>query len=801
MKAFLSHSSADREFVEAVYSALIPDCLWLDRAEIEWGDRFVDEISEGIRNATDFVLFWSASAAASEWVRIETHMAFLRSLESRAIRFRIVRLDNTELPLHLRPFQYLRVRASNDAVGEVVSTLRTALGEPTRGVRHRFFDRNSELERIEAMVNDHDTRVVFLQGFQGIGKTALANEALRRFFQGSSAVTVPITSGTGPAELALKLHHVAFGSVPPEVSGVEALALIEKAVEHIAGRGQFIILRDCQHWLDDEQRPQEPLPTVIRQAKVLAETAQNPLFMTSTRRPRVPADLSAAVSFIRVGGLPTAHTASVIGLWYEMAEGQELAPEAASKVAAEVHGHPVAAKLAANLIGQYGVEHLLQFPRELVRLRRDLAKTLIGELTLRESAHKLLEALAIIGVPIPSRVLGRALGLGDDGFLEAVGDATKAGLAETADHGHLALHPLVAEHFWRSHFSRVDYIDVAARVAAVVHEHLRQLAVQSAGYVAVLQAVTRLYFLSGDIGAGRAVRRDLRGELARAAITHYDRREFELAEIFVQEVLKEQKWNWRMRQYLARIRIRQRRWVEADGIVDGLLAERPGDVGARHLRGWRLLRFGSYEAALDVLVGILAEREHVASMRDGAECLYRLGRTGEALELLERAKKIESDNPYTLDLEARIYEESGAFEKAEAAARVAVIRNPSSWSLRHRLARILNALGRQAEAVGEARESVNLDPAQFVARSTLVSLLLDTGEIVEAETQVDGLGRLAVDKTHGHVVVHLSARLLFQRGDHEGALRLIQRQVEQGANLAASYGLLGQIRLAQFVFV
>ena len=94
---------------------------------------------------------------------------------------------------------------------------------------------------------------------------------------------------------------------------------------------------------------------------------------------------------------------------------------------------------------------------------------------------------------------------------------------------------------------------------------------------------------------------------------------------------------------------------------------------------------------------------------------------------------------------------------------------------------------------------MNLDPAQFVARSTLVSLLLDTGEIVEAATQVDGLGGLAVDQTHRHVVVHLSARLLFQRGDHEGALRLIQRQVEQGANLAASYGLLGQIRLAQFL--
>ena len=609
---------------------------------------------------------------------------------------------------------------------------------------------------------------------------------------------MPVTAGTGPTELALRLHHEAFNKLAPEVSGIEALASVERAIERIVGRGQFIIFRDCQHWLDDEQAPQEPLLTVIRQARVLAETGRHPLFLTSTRRPRVPVDLSACVSHIRVGGLPTGYMASVVSLWYELTEGRELPQDEALKVAGELHGHPMAAKLAAHLVGQYGVEHLLEFPRELVRLRRDLAKTLIGELTLQESSHKLLEVLAIIGVPIPSKVLCRALGLGDYGFLEAVADSTKAGLAETADHGHLTLHPLVAEYFWRSHFSRVDYREIAGRVAAVVHRHFEELDVEAAGFIAVLQAVVRLYFLSGNISAGRAVRRDLRGELARAAITHYDRRELKLAEAFVQEVLKEQKWDWKMRQYLARIRIRQRRWDEADRIVAGLLAERPRDVVARHLRGWRLLRSGRYGAALEVLVDIVAERDHVASMRDAAECLYRLDRTNEALEFLGRAKRVESDNPYTLDLEARIYEESGDFEKAEGAARVAIVRDPASWALRHRLARILSALGRPEEAVLEAREAATLDPAQFVARSTLVSLLLDTGDVDEAEKHVNGLGGLAVDETQGHVVVHLTARLLFQRGDYEGAVARIRRQVGRGANLAASYGLLAQIRLAQF---
>src|ERR1019366_1811942 len=40
------------------------------RAEIEWGELFLEKIADGIASATDFVLFWSAAAAQSEWVRL-----------------------------------------------------------------------------------------------------------------------------------------------------------------------------------------------------------------------------------------------------------------------------------------------------------------------------------------------------------------------------------------------------------------------------------------------------------------------------------------------------------------------------------------------------------------------------------------------------------------------------------------------------------------------------------------------------------------------------------------------------------
>jgi hypothetical protein len=74
MRVFLSHSSTDKVVVEAIYKNLGADAAWLDKAEIEWGDLFLEKITEGIEKASDFVLFWSKSSQKSEWVRLELNM-------------------------------------------------------------------------------------------------------------------------------------------------------------------------------------------------------------------------------------------------------------------------------------------------------------------------------------------------------------------------------------------------------------------------------------------------------------------------------------------------------------------------------------------------------------------------------------------------------------------------------------------------------------------------------------------------------------------------------------------------------
>jgi len=156
-----------------------------------------------------FVLFWSAEAAKSEWVRLEINMAFIQLLRQKAIRLRVVMLDNTPLPLYLKPFHAFTVIGSPDPVKLILEKLSPLLREPIRSARARFVNRHDDVGRIEEAVDDPEIHIVWLSGFIGVGKTSLVHEALRRIFEGVDFVNVRVSEGTGFVELALTLNALA----------------------------------------------------------------------------------------------------------------------------------------------------------------------------------------------------------------------------------------------------------------------------------------------------------------------------------------------------------------------------------------------------------------------------------------------------------------------------------------------------------------------------------------------------------------------------------------------------------------
>ena len=81
MKAFLSHSSHDKEFVRAIAKELGRQFCVFDEQAFSTGDEFKTSIEKGLDESDIFVLFASKHSLESIWVNYEIEEAWYRKLQ------------------------------------------------------------------------------------------------------------------------------------------------------------------------------------------------------------------------------------------------------------------------------------------------------------------------------------------------------------------------------------------------------------------------------------------------------------------------------------------------------------------------------------------------------------------------------------------------------------------------------------------------------------------------------------------------------------------------------------------------
>ena len=109
LSIFLSHNSADRDWVRKLAAALklAGAQVWFDEWTIRPGDSIQSAVADGLSGFDIFVLVWSQAAATSRWVRTEREAALERWMSGESCRLIPVRLDDTPLPALLRPVHYV----------------------------------------------------------------------------------------------------------------------------------------------------------------------------------------------------------------------------------------------------------------------------------------------------------------------------------------------------------------------------------------------------------------------------------------------------------------------------------------------------------------------------------------------------------------------------------------------------------------------------------------------------------------------------------------------------------------------
>jgi len=145
MKAFISHSSIDKPFVERLATDLRTRegiDAWLDKWEILPGDRIPDKLEEGLANAGILVLVLSPDSVNSQWVSYEKDAWLMAQveeekrakLESRTPSRRLIPVlyKDCEKPFFLQSFLHVSINDDNYDQGfqQLIRGMRRESGKP-----------------------------------------------------------------------------------------------------------------------------------------------------------------------------------------------------------------------------------------------------------------------------------------------------------------------------------------------------------------------------------------------------------------------------------------------------------------------------------------------------------------------------------------------------------------------------------------------------------------------------------------------------------------------------------------------
>lgn len=184
MKAFLSHSSRDKGFVDQVAEALRPGTYELDSETFDSGALNSQAIISALKRCDVFCLFLSVDSVKSSYVDFEV-LVGTELLAKGVIRKIVVFcLDQEAFYLadsNIKMFNIVRLGLNPDSVARHIQGIFIGLNEDNND--HPFIGREKDLILLERQVTDVDrplTKAIFVSGNFGSGRRSF----VKRFYSG-----------------------------------------------------------------------------------------------------------------------------------------------------------------------------------------------------------------------------------------------------------------------------------------------------------------------------------------------------------------------------------------------------------------------------------------------------------------------------------------------------------------------------------------------------------------------------------------------------------------------------------------
>lgn len=264
-KAFLSHSSKDKSYIDIVAKKIgIDNCVY-DKHAFEEGMETIDEIYKGLDETDVFVLFISDTSLNSPWVRKE--MGRAKSLwNSNSIqRFYPIIIDSKikyndeRIPQWMQKHFIIKYIASPTiAANRIRSRMREIAwgANPKLKQRNQFFiGRNEEVARFEERRSDFDRPdlkcINASSAFVGIGRKAYMSHVLKKdnmMGETHDYNLITLEKHESIEDLILKISDLSTGKADPSqianMSMDDKIAFAVMLIKEMQSHNEFIFIND-----------------------------------------------------------------------------------------------------------------------------------------------------------------------------------------------------------------------------------------------------------------------------------------------------------------------------------------------------------------------------------------------------------------------------------------------------------------------------------------------------------------------------------------------------------------------------
>lgn len=415
MKAFLSHSSADKEsYVGIVAARLTAEDIVYDEVSFESGEQTLSEIIRGLDESTVFCLFISNNSLNSEWVRQEVDGALVR-LTGGSLKYiypividRDVAHDDPRIPKWLSENYNLRlVTRPVIAARRIQQKLRQASWAKHPKLKEResvFVGRNTQIEAFERRFDDYSQSKPVLSvvgGPPSIGRRTLILNALRKLALVGPDKDFPVLHLDRHASIEdfiLRLLDLGASaqSYPAleltERSLDEKVAISVSLLKDLTTFKERVILLDEGCLVTFERTLAPWFAAIVNNVNL----SGRPLMFVASRwalNPGSGRSLSSTVFSCSLGELDPSERRRLFARLLQIEE-IALSNEDFEAFADLLHGFPDEVFFAVDLVARFGVKGAFDRSHEIVEFNGEKASMLLRPFQENEAALNVIRLLA-----------------------------------------------------------------------------------------------------------------------------------------------------------------------------------------------------------------------------------------------------------------------------------------------------------------------------------------------------------------------------------------------------------------------